>query len=122
MQLYKFLGFVFVALGAIGVFLPLLPTTPFLLLAAACFARSSEKWHQWLLANSTFGPIIKHWDENQCITFKVKCVAIFSMLILGGTSIFFALQDVRLQVAGAILLGIGLVVILNIRTCQGCDK
>lgn len=122
MLVYKILGFLFLAAGVLGVFLPLLPTTPFLLLAAACFARSSEKWHQWLLSNPTFGPMLQHWDENRCISLRVKCVAILSMLCLGGTSIAFAVQDPRIQVAGAALMAVGLLVILRIRTCTGCNE
>lgn len=121
MQVYKLLGFLFVALGTVGIFVPLLPTTVFLLLAAACFARSSEKWHQWLLANATFGPIIRHWDENRCITFRTKCVAITSMLALGATSIFVAVDDIRLRIIGGLLIAIGLIVILRVKTCESCD-
>jgi uncharacterized membrane protein YbaN (DUF454 family) len=64
MIFYKVLGFFFVGLGILGLFLPLLPTTVFLLLAAGCFARSSDKWHRWLLSNRTFGPIINDWNEK----------------------------------------------------------
>ncbi len=120
MQAYKFLGFLFVALGTLGIFLPLLPTTVFLLLAAACFARSSEKWHQWLLTNATFGPIIRHWDEQRCITLKVKCVAIFSMLALGGSSLYFAIEAPWMRVMGGLLILTGLLVILRLNTCKDC--
>jgi len=55
------LGLVCVALGTIGIFLPLLPTTIFLIIAAYAFARSSERLHNWLLSNKIFGPLIKDW-------------------------------------------------------------
>ena len=87
-SIYQFCGFLFLALAVIGIFLPLLPTTPFLLVAAACFARSSEKWHAWLLRNATFGPLIRNWEINRCITRRVKAIAILSMLAVGGFSIF----------------------------------
>ena len=58
-SVYKLLGFICLALGALGLFLPIVPTTPFVLLAAWCFARSSEKWHARLLRSELFGPMIR---------------------------------------------------------------
>ena len=69
-------GTIFVALGFIGVFLPLLPTTPFLLLAAACFAKSSEKSYHWLLNNRWFGEYIKNYQEKKAIPLKTKILAL----------------------------------------------
>ena len=63
--IYKPAGLLFLALGAAGIVLPILPTTPFILLAAWCFARSSERWHQRLLASELFGPIIDNWERNR---------------------------------------------------------
>jgi uncharacterized membrane protein YbaN (DUF454 family) len=111
------LGFTFVALGAVGVVLPLLPTTPFLILAAACFARSSERWHNWLLNNPTFGPMIRRWETQRCVSRSTKGVAIASMVLVGGTSLLFALESNPARIAGLILLGVGLLVVLRIPTC-----
>lgn len=69
-------GIVFVAVGAIGVVLPILPTTPFLLLAAFCFTRSSTKLHDWLLNHRSFGPLINNWDQYGSIDRRSKRVAI----------------------------------------------
>lgn len=66
------LGLTFVGLAALGVFLPLLPTTPFLLLAAACFARSSPKLHSWLVASPLFGPLLLDWERHGAISPKAK--------------------------------------------------
>jgi uncharacterized membrane protein YbaN (DUF454 family) len=117
-RMYQFLGFFFLALAILGIFLPLLPTTPFVLVAAACFARSSEKWHAWLLGNSTFGPMIRNWESNRCITRKVKVVAIASMLVVGGFSVFFAVDDRVLRIAGGLLITTGLVVVARTKTCK----
>ncbi len=65
-------GFVCVGLGFAGIFLPLLPTTPFLLLAAACFARSSERFHDWLLGNRWFGQRIRDYAEHRATTLPAK--------------------------------------------------
>jgi len=69
-------GSVFTGLGLLGIFLPLLPTTPFLLLAVACYARSSNRYHSWLLDNKWFGSFIKDHHERKGITLRVKAIAI----------------------------------------------
>lgn len=115
---YILLGFLSLGIATLGFLLPVLPGTPFLLLAAWCFARSSEKWHQWLLATELFGPIIRNWEENRCISLRTKVVAISSMLLVGGTSIFVAVEALWLQIAAATLMAAGAVVVLSIRTCD----
>jgi hypothetical protein len=117
MYLYKLLGFVFVALGLIGVYLPLLPTTPFLLLAAACFARSSERCHQWLLNNPTFGPIIRDWQDRRCISRTSKTIALASNVIFGGYAVFFALENIYLRVLGAAIIAWGFIYVARIDVC-----
>ena len=70
------LGIISLTLGIIGIFLPLLPTTPFLLLSSWCFVRSSEKFHNWLYNHKHLGPIIKAWEEKGAINLKAKILAI----------------------------------------------
>ncbi|SMH26352.1 hypothetical protein SAMN02982922_0179 [Mesorhizobium australicum] len=82
---YLTTGLLFVALGFIGAFLPVLPTTPFLILAAACFARSSRRLESWLLDHPRFGPTLRDWRERGAIPRKAK------MMSLAGTSIGFVL-------------------------------
>jgi uncharacterized membrane protein YbaN (DUF454 family) len=74
-----FMGSFLVALGVLGMFLPVLPTTPFLLLAATCYARSSEKFYHWLLHNQWFGKYIRNYREGKGIPLKQK---IFTILLL----------------------------------------
>ena len=86
-----FLGCVSIVLGVIGIFLPLLPTTPFILLAAWCFSRSSPLFHNWLISHPKLGPIVKTWHNGGTIPAKVKIRIIvlmwfsltLSMLIIG---------------------------------------
>lgn len=78
-------GLLFVALGFIGAFLPILPTTPFLILAAACFARSSRRFESWLLDHSRFGPLLRDWRQRGAIPRKAKFAA------LVGTSAGFVI-------------------------------
>ncbi len=81
--LFLALGLALVALGFVGAFLPVLPTTPFLILAAACFARSSKRLESWLLEHRRFGPVLREWRLRGAIPRKAKLMA------LAGTSFGF---------------------------------
>jgi len=80
-------GILLVALGTIGAFLPVLPTTPFVLLAAACFARSSPAFHQRLLDNRIFGPYIAEWQASHTIPLTAKRRAYGLVLVSFGLSV-----------------------------------
>ncbi len=82
-----FLGSTSLFLGILGIFLPLLPTTPFLLLSAALYLRSSPKLYNWLLSHPYFGPYIKNFRENKAIPLRVKIV---SVCLLWGTLLYCA--------------------------------
>ncbi|MHB8172609.1 MAG: YbaN family protein [Thermincolia bacterium] len=69
-------GSIFVALGIVGMILPLIPTTPFLLLGAACYARGSEKFYNWLLNHKLFGKFIKNYLEGKGISLKGKILSV----------------------------------------------
>ena len=72
-------GLMALALGGIGVFVPLLPTTPFILVAAIAFANSSDRLHQWLLEHNVFGALIFNWRSHGAISRPTKIVSILSM-------------------------------------------
>lgn len=96
-------GTVCVALGILGVFLPVLPATPFMLLAAACYARASPRFYNWLLNNRTFGPTIREWRRYRSIPWRTKWFAITLMSVTLAASIVFAVEDRYVQVGLAVL-------------------
>lgn len=99
------LGFVFVAIGIAGVILPVLPATPFFLLAAACFARASERFYNWLLNNPTVGPTVREWRRYRSIRYRTKLLAIALMAVTLSVSIVFFVPDPYLK-AGLAVLGV----------------
>ncbi len=82
------IGWLAVVLGTIGVVLPLLPTTPFILLAAWCFARSSPRFHHWLLYRSWFGGYLRHWQRYKAMPPGAKPRAIIVILLTFGVSLW----------------------------------
>lgn len=74
-QALNYAGHFFLALGIIGAFLPILPTTPFLLLSAYFYSRTNHELYQWLYNHKTFGPSLRDWDEQKVIGLKAKIIA-----------------------------------------------
>jgi uncharacterized membrane protein YbaN (DUF454 family) len=85
--LWLLLGLTSLALGIAGVVLPLLPTTPFVLLSAYCFARSSPRLHDWLISHRIFGPLILNWERHKAISPRAKVMAVLSMAGVLGMSV-----------------------------------
>jgi uncharacterized protein len=100
------IGCLSVVLGVIGIFLPVMPTTPFLLLAAACFARSSPRFYHWLMSNRWFGPYLRYYTEGLGIPLKIKVRVIGLLWLTMGTSIIFFVPMLWLKLAmAAVALG-----------------
>ncbi len=87
------LGFLSVGLGLIGVILPLLPTTPFILLAAWCFLKSSERTHTWIYTHPVLGKILQAWEKNRSISRPTKVLALI-MIIISIISIVLSVDNI----------------------------
>ena len=88
-KLFLVFGYASLGLGFAGVFLPVLPTTPFILLSAFCFSRSSDRLHHWLLAHRTFGPLLSDWERGRAIRPRAKAWSILLMNGFIGYAVFF---------------------------------
>ncbi|MBN1464563.1 YbaN family protein [candidate division KSB1 bacterium] len=108
-------GSLALSLGLLGIFLPLLPTTPFVLIAAACYARSSRRLYVWLLQHKWFGPYIRNWREHKAIPRRSKIII---LLLLWSTLSLTAFWAVDILVVRLILLFIGLGVTCFILTAK----
>lgn len=89
-SIYFFLAWIFVALGVLGAFLPVLPTTPFMILALWGFSKSSRRFHQWLYHHRIFGPTLQNWDRHRVIPLRAKQV---SSLVMGLSLGFISLNQ-----------------------------
>ncbi|MFC1873307.1 YbaN family protein [Chloroflexota bacterium] len=99
-------GVLFAAIGTIGIFIPVLPTTPFFLLAAACFVRSSQKAYNWLLNNRLFGEYLKNYIERRGMSLKMKVLTILLMWAAIIFSIYTVIDSVVISII-FIVLGVG---------------
>lgn len=106
--LWATLGLLCVALAMIGVALPLLPTVPFLLLAAFCFARSSSRLHNWLMSHRTFGPLILDWQTSGAIRPAAKKAATLSVAAVFGLSVLVSVPvhvlSIQAVTLGAVMI------------------
>lgn len=109
-------GSVSLVLGVIGIVLPGLPTTPFILLAAACYAKASPRLHQWLLHHRWFGPMLRDWESDHSLSKRTKTVAVMSMLVMVGFSIWSFQGRLAVQLVLLVSGAIGAFVVLRIPT------
>ena len=111
-------GTIFVGLGVIGIFLPVIPATPFLLLAAACYARSSRRFYCWLLNNRWFGVYIKNYRQKKGMSLKMKILTVALLWLTILISVIFAVQSLALRIV-LIIIAIGVSVhLLSLKTLK----
>jgi uncharacterized membrane protein YbaN (DUF454 family) len=91
------------AVGAVGAFVPLLPTVPLMLLAAFCFARGSEGFHRWLLEHPRFGPAILDWQRHGAISRGAKRAAVAAVALAFGASLLLGMPVYALAIQAAVL-------------------
>lgn len=98
------IGVVALFLGGLGVFLPILPTTPFVIVAAFAFGKSIPAWRRWLVNNKTFGPMIRDWEETGAIAPRYKAVAFTMMLAALALSFYLSIKPVIIVVQALCML------------------
>ena len=99
--IFLILGWVFFILGIIGALLPVMPTAPFILLAAGCWARSSRRFHFWLINHRIFGKFVRNWEENHAVPHYAKWFGTIMMALSTGM-LFYRLPQDMLWVAGVV--------------------
>lgn len=105
------LGWLFTLLGIIGAFLPVLPTTPFLIVALVLFSKSSPRFHQMLLDNEWFGPGLKQWEANKTLARKTKVKATLLIVATFGISVAVFNDKLPIQLT---LVGLAIVLVIFI--------
>jgi uncharacterized membrane protein YbaN (DUF454 family) len=91
-------GTISTAIGIIGIFVPILPTTPFLLLAAACYLRSSQRFYNWLLSSRFFGTYVRSYLQGRGMPLKIKIITIFLLWVTITCSAIFAVEDLIIRI------------------------
>lgn len=95
------LGWISLVVGVIGIFLPILPTTPFVLLAAACFSKSSTRVHNWLLSRPHLGKMVSDWEQKGSISKKAKYLATFMITLLFSYTLIFVDVNIFIKIVVA---------------------
>jgi len=101
--IFLIFGGISLILGVLGMVLPILPTTPFLILSAFFFSRGSERAHSWILSRPYFGKIIKDWEDYGVIKKKAKIQAVLAILV------FFSYSIIFLQLASGLKISLGII-------------
>ena len=106
------LAMLFIGLGSLGVVLPLLPTTPFLLLAAMCASRSSPALHAWLYSHPRFGPLLRDWRDHRAIRPRAKVTALV-VIALSWTWMWISVEPLYARLGASALMAFGVLFLLS---------
>jgi len=109
--LFTILGTLFLGIGCIGLILPILPTTPFLILAAACYVRGSYRIYRWMMRNRLFGEFIRNYLEGKGITSRQKVFTLALLWLMIAITIFYMIENIIIRL---LLLTIALAVSIHI--------
>jgi uncharacterized membrane protein YbaN (DUF454 family) len=110
-------------LGIVGIFVPILPTTPFLLLAAACYMRSSERFYRWLTNNRVFGAYVRNYIEGRGMPLRIKVFTILLLWLAIGLSATFAVQSLVIRIIlVSIAVGVTVHIVLMRRRVEAPKK
>ncbi|WP_019673812.1 YbaN family protein [Psychrobacter lutiphocae] len=101
--IYLILGFVFFVLGVIGAVLPVMPTAPFILLSAACWARGSERFYLWLINHKYMGQYVRDWEQRRAVPRRAKWLACI-MMSISSTMLLFTVPEAQLWVAWVVIM------------------
>ena len=116
--LFTILGTLFLGIGCIGIILPILPTTPFLLLATSCYVRGSERLHRWMMENHVFGEFIKNYLEGKGIKSRQKVITLLFLWVMIIFSTVYRIDNVIIRILLFIIAFIVSVHILKLPTLQ----
>jgi len=117
--LWNAAGTLFLSLGIVGIAIPLLPTTPFLLLAAACYYRGSPRMHRWMQTNRYFGEYLRDYQEGRGMPWKAKAVTVSLLWAVIGFSAVFATSDTIIRI---VLLVVAVAVTMHMLTLKTKKK
>ena len=109
--LWTIAGWLAFGIGLIGAFVPLLPTVPFMILAAFCFARGSERFHDWLVHHPQFGPAIRDWRKYGAISRRGKVFAVGGIAAAFGMSLLLGVRPSILMLQAAVLAGVSIFIL-----------
>ncbi len=104
-HLWTAVGGIALGIGAIGIVVPLLPTTPFLILAAYCFSRGSRRMHAWLVDHRLLGPFLRNWREHRAVSRPAKFWAMIAMAGIFALSVLLDVANWALALEGTVLVG-----------------
>jgi len=118
---YRGLGIGLVVLAAIGAFLPLLPSTPFLLLATGCFMRSSPQWNEWLFRSPLFGRTLREWHTYRVVRPTTKAIALGSMLAVGSATLIGGRSSGTMNLVLIVTMSLAAIIVLRLPSVPRYD-